>query len=38
MFTPLQLPDVYRNPSCHGCARGAEVNRMRKESLVEKRT
>jgi len=33
MLTPLQLPSVYHNPSCDGCARDAEENRMRKEEL-----
>jgi len=36
MLTPLQLPSVYHNPSCDGCARDAEENRMRKKSLVDK--
>jgi len=33
---PLQLPSVYHNPSCDGCASDAEENRMRKKSLVDK--
>ena len=36
LFTPLQLPYVHYYPSCGGCARDTEENRMRKESLVEK--
>jgi len=28
MLTPLQLPSVHHNPSCDGCARDAEENRM----------
>jgi len=36
MLTPLQLRSVYHNPSCDGCARDAEENRMRKKSLVYK--
>jgi len=36
MLTPLQLPFVHYNPCCDGCARDAEENRMRKESIVEK--
>jgi len=34
--SPLQLPSVHHNPSCAGCARDAEENRMWKESLVKK--
>jgi len=29
MLTPFQLPSVYHNPSCDGCARDAEENRRR---------
>jgi len=36
MLTSLQLPSVYHNPSCDGCARDAEENRMQKKSLVDK--
>jgi len=36
MLTPLQLPSVYHNPSCDGCALNAEANRMPKKSLVDK--
>jgi len=36
MLTPLQLPSVYQNPSCDGCAHDAEPNRMPKKSLVDK--
>jgi len=36
MLTPLQLRSVYHNPSCDGCARDAEENRIRKKSLVYK--
>jgi len=35
-LTPLQLPSVYHNPSCDGCARDAEENRMQKKNLVDK--
>jgi len=35
LLTPLQLPSVHHNPSCDGCARDAEENRMRK-SLADK--
>jgi len=37
MLTSLQLPSVYHNPSCDGCACDAEENRMRNKSLVDKR-
>ena len=37
MFRP-QLPSVYHNSSCDGCARDVEENRMRKKNLVEKRS
>jgi len=33
MLTPLQLPSVYHNTSCDGCARDAEETRMRKEEF-----
>jgi len=36
MLTPQQLPSVYHNPSCGGCARDAEENRIRKKILVDK--
>jgi len=36
MLTPPQLPSVYHNPSCDGCASDGEENRMRKKSLVDK--
>jgi len=36
VLAPLQLPSVHHNPSCDGCARNAEENRMQKESLVNK--
>jgi len=36
MLTLIQLPSVYHNPSCDGCARDAEENRMRKKNLVDK--
>jgi len=36
MLAPLQLPSAYHNPSCDGCARDAEENRMRKKSFVDK--
>jgi len=36
MLTTLQLPSFYYNPSCDGCARDAEENRMQKRSLVDK--
>jgi len=36
LLTPLQLPSVYHNPSCDGCARDAEENRMREKKLVDK--
>jgi len=36
ILTPLQLPSVRHNPYCGGCARDAEVNRVWKESLVDK--
>jgi len=36
MLTPLQLLYVHPNPSCDGCARDVEENRMRKKALVEK--
>jgi len=36
LLTPLQLPFVYHNPSCDGCARDAEENRMREKNLVDK--
>jgi len=36
MLTALQLPSVYHNPSCDGCARDAEENQMRKKILVGK--
>jgi len=29
--SPLQLPSVHHNPSCDGCTRDAEENRMRRE-------
>ena len=32
MLTPLQLPSVYHNPFCDGCARKAEENRVRNKS------
>jgi len=38
MLTSLQLLSVHYNPSSDGCARDAEQNRMRKESLVNKRS
>jgi len=31
MLTLLQLPSVYHNPPCDGCARDTEENRMRKK-------
>jgi len=37
-LTPLQLPSVHHNPSCDGCARDDEDNRMRKRSLVDTMT
>jgi len=37
MRAPPQLPSVHHNPSCDGCARDAEENRMRKDSLVKQR-
>jgi len=36
MLKPLQLPSVQYNPSCDGCARDAEENRMRNNNLVDK--
>jgi len=36
MLTPLQLPVVYHNLSCDGCAHDAEENQLRKENLVDK--
>jgi len=36
MLTPQQLPSGYHNPSCDGCVRDAEENRMRKKNLVDK--
>jgi len=36
MLPLLQLPSVYHNSYCEGCARVAEENRMRKKSLVDK--
>jgi len=36
ILAPPQLPSVYHNPSCDGCARDAEENRMRKKNLVGK--
>jgi len=38
MLTPLQLLSVRHNPSCDGCARDAEENRMGKESLLVDKT
>jgi len=38
MLTPLQLPSVYHTPSCDGCARDSEENRMRNKNLVDKRS
>jgi len=37
MLTPLQLSSVHHKPSCDRCARDTEENRMRKESLVDKK-
>jgi len=31
----LQLPSVHHNPSCDGCTRDAEENRMRKKVWLE---
>jgi len=36
MLIPLQLPSVYHNPFCYGCARDAEENQIRKNNLVDK--
>jgi len=36
MLTPLQLPSVYHNPVCDGCAHDAKENRMREKNLVDK--
>jgi len=36
MLSLLQLPSVYHNSACDGCARDAEENQMRKKSLVGK--
>jgi len=37
MFTQLKLPSTQHNPSCDGCVRDAEENRIWKESLAEKK-
>jgi len=36
MLTPLQLPSIYHNPFCDGCARDAKEKRMRDNNLVDK--
>jgi len=36
MLTPLQLLSVYDNPSCDGCTRDAEENRMQNKNWVDK--
>ena len=37
MLTPLQLLYVHPNPSCDGCARDVEENRMRKKTWKKKK-
>jgi len=34
MLTPLQLPSVYHNPTCNGCARDADSSERRKRLLL----
>jgi len=34
MLTPLQLPSVYHNPTCNGCARDADSSELRKRLLL----
>ena len=38
MLTPLQLPSVYHNPSCDGCARDAEENESERKIWSIKRS
>jgi len=33
MLTPLQLPSVYHNPFCGGCARDTQENRMQQKNF-----